>query len=442
MHCFPNAHLVFIARSKGYLMKNKFFFVSFLAASLLIPCALSSQKTELSEVEETVHKQEKQEVLSYKGVLASYYNLAVKGVENPTKTVEEFVDGFYADGITRDLRDYTLKFAEENANSEQAAPFLKTDKKASVLSGGGGGTNGQAEDYILKSLTEEGVTPTSHFARPPLYGTFDYSNIQVGDILYEAAGSIGSVTGHAAFVTSIDHESAYGNYIQTVEAVSPCVSYGFIDDNRMVLFKASIYRVVEATYYVIISAKNFVLMQLGDSWNFHSGLHTSIYSDNWYCSELVWAAYNFTYIDLRNNKNSSYCMPADLKNSNGVTQVMAESAYQPKFLNLAVVSKSGNTWRIRATNRMSKAVTVRYNPTMCFYDDAKNWKNLSSNPGMAQCKAYGSVEFTIRENWFATHIAVCFIDEYVGINYRNISFADQLNSSNKTLSQGTNSIRL
>ncbi|MBP5091151.1 MAG: hypothetical protein J6328_01125 [Bacilli bacterium] len=420
-------------------MKNKLLFYPFvIACSIVSFSAGVSLDAGVEDGVQAVKKEEKQEIVSYKEVFKSYYNMIAQERENPTKTFETFVDDYYSFHAGQDIADYTLDFADENDVSISLPRVIKDGKKNSLVTGGGGGTNGQAEDYILKSIEDEYVTPASHFARPLLYGGFDYSQIEVGDVLYEAAGSIGSVTGHTAFVVSIDHYSDYGDYIQTVEAVQPCVSYGFIDDNRMVMFKATFYRVTDATYYIIISAKNFVIMQLGKPYDLHSPLHTSAYSSNWYCSELVWAAYNFTYLDLRNNTSSGMFLPNDFKASRKVEVVSAPSTYVPSYLQLGLVGKSGSTWTIKVTNYSGSGVYVRYNPKMCFLDDAKEWRNLDSNQPSVYCRNNSSVNISITENWFADSIAVCYIKSYYGFDYRNISYAKNLNSGKKTLTQYTN----
>lgn len=71
-------------------------------------------------------------------------------------------------------------------------------------------------NYILSSQTYAN-TPTSQFSRAPKYGVYDFSDIRVGDIIYESDFLNG--IGHAAIVSDVSHASGYGTYIQTIEAV-------------------------------------------------------------------------------------------------------------------------------------------------------------------------------------------------------------------------------
>jgi len=91
--------------------------------------------------------------------------------------------------------------------------------------------------YILSSQTYS-ITPWSEFTREPEYGLYDFSNIHVGDIIYESETIIGEI-GHCAIVSDISHYYYYDNdnnikvYIQTIEAVLGGVQYGFLDDKRI-----------------------------------------------------------------------------------------------------------------------------------------------------------------------------------------------------------------
>ena len=108
----------------------------------------------------------------------------------------------------------------------------------------------------------------------------------------------------------------------------------------------------------------------------------------------------------------------------------------PEYLPLFVNSKSGNTWNIRIFNPNSFKITAYYNSEMCFYSDAENWSNLK-NVKDVSIEANGNAYVNISENWFATTIAVSFMYG----SKRLISFADKLDSGNKTLSLHQNLIQ-
>ncbi len=111
------------------------------------------------------------------------------------------------------------------------------------------------------------------------------------------------------------------------------------------------------------------------------------------------------------------------------------SAYSYQPLMLYVNAKSGSTWKIRISNQTSHFRRVYYNSKMCFNDDAKNWNKLN-NVNSVTIDPYSAAYVFISENWFATTIAV----SYQYNNCRIISYADNLDATEKTLSQYTSVI--
>ncbi|MBP5092170.1 MAG: hypothetical protein J6328_06445 [Bacilli bacterium] len=397
--------------------------------------------------------EEKTEVISHNDLMWAYYDLAVGDHERNEDDYDAFARGYYESDVSTTIQEYALAYAKDHGDYDRARAVLVKDKKCSynqtLVSGGGGGTDGSAEDYILKSTHNYEVTPASCFARQFYSNIFDYSDLQMGDILYEAAGSIGGVTGHTALICDPKKQSAYGEYVQTIEAVQPCVSFGFIDDNRILRFNASIFRVKNVTYHETLVATNFMMAQIGKPYNCtHSPCNTSAWADSWYCSELVWAAYNSIYIDLSgNNSNVKLAVaPAAIKGSDKLELLTlgyaafpggAESYLAP-CLKVEITGKSGSSWKVKVRNYNKFAVTVLYNSKMCFLDDAKNWNNLS-NVQRISCGADSySSQFTISENWFADSIGISFLKTVGNDSYRFITYGKNLNASSKTLSQWRN----
>ena len=118
--------------------------------------------------------------------------------------------------------------------------------------------------------------------------------------------------------------------------------------------------------------------------------------------------------------------------------LISEAMYKNvQYLKLAVIGKSGSSWRINVTNVDSVFHDFYWNNKMCFEGDAKNltglkdikWYNIGLNPG-------NSKEITVSTNWFATHVT--FYYEKNGHKY--VSYADGLDSNNKTLNYHTNYI--
>lgn len=69
-----------------------------------------------------------------------------------------------------------------------------------------------------------------------------------------------------------------------------------------------------------------------------------------------------------------------------------------------------------------------------YLDDAKSWTGLNNLQTVA-INYHSFAEITISENWFATTIAASYIANSAGINERLITYANNLNSSKKTLSE-------
>ena len=65
----------------------------------------------------------------------------------------------------------------------------------------------------------------------------------------------------------------------------------------------------------------------------------------------------------------------------------------------------GDRWQVRIINNTGISLYISYNKTMCFENDAKNWS--LSNTNDIRINNGSSTTVTIKENWFATDIAVC-----------------------------------
>ena len=117
-----------------------------------------------------------------------------------------------------------------------------------------------------------------------------------------------------------------------------------------------------------------------------------------------------------------------------VTGGRLNADFELKYLNTAVVSKSGDKWSLRLTNPTNAPVTVIYNYTMCTESDAKNWENLT-NIQTTTVAANGVRLIEIAERLFATHIAF----SYISGDTRYVTYSNELNT-NKTLSSGCTKI--
>lgn len=378
-----------------------------------------------------VRSDEKQEtIVSYVAVLDSYYDLAVGNVAVPTITFDRFMDSYYSKENTSSLYEFTLDIADENGNFSSVYQELyggeygiEPASNSGGSSTGGGSSSGDA-NYILKNSDENFTTPSSAFARIPIYNAFDYSSVLEGDIIWETETILFN-SGHDALIVDMDHASPYGTYIQTIEAVGGGVQRGFLDDQRMVDFRCEILRVKGRTDFRADEAIYFAERQIGKKYSLNTlRLNKSINSTEWYCSEMVYASWKYAGIDV-GVKNGQYlqhgCLPNDIAQSDNV-----EKNPMPyyTFLTVSVISKSGRTWKIRIYNPTSEYLTVYYNSKMCFYEDAKNWTGLADIQKIKiPSKEQRTVE--ISENWFANSITVSFVVE----KSRVITYADDLNTN-------------
>lgn len=148
-------------------------------------------------------------------------------------------------------------------------------------------------DHLLSGHSYD-TTPLSEFARRPVYGAYDLSQIRVGDIIYEEVDN-SPEGGHAAIVSDISHDSYYGKYIQTIE-VTPekGVTYGFLDDIRIYEFKANICYLYSSNSAQIATAIDFCKSQLGKGYWYdtdNSPIDDDVNQPDWYSSELIHAGY-------------------------------------------------------------------------------------------------------------------------------------------------------
>lgn len=88
-------------------------------------------------------------------------------------------------------------------------------------------------------------------------------------------------------------------------------------------------------------------------------------------------------------------------------------------------------WKIKIKNEMSKSVYVRYNEKMCFYNDGKNWSNLSHDGNTIKLNPKTeSSEIWVNANGTADSIAMCleYVNEY-GANMRYTTVANGISNS-------------
>lgn len=124
--------------------------------------------------------------------------------------------------------------------------------------------------------------------------------VQKGDIIFESAGGLG-ITGHIAIVEGVFFSDDGRKYIRLIEAIDVGVIRSILDDKRVDDKGSKIMRVFGATDEQINNAVNFCINELGSSYKLDFAKDYSANETDWYCSELVWAAYYNQGYDLEIN---------------------------------------------------------------------------------------------------------------------------------------------
>ncbi len=147
------------------------------------------------------------------------------------------------------------------------------------------------------------------------------SNVKKGDIIFEAAGGFG-ITAHVGIVEGIYSRPGGGQYIRIIEAIDKGVVRSILDDTRIDERKGTVLRVKNASSTTINRAVSFCVGELGSKYSLDFAKDTSSSETDWYCSELVWAAYKNQGIDIEvGGINEPGITPRDIKRSNKVSTV-------------------------------------------------------------------------------------------------------------------------
>lgn len=354
------------------------------------------------------------EIITYEDVFQGYYDMAIEKSQAINNSeicdFEQFCDDYYNSGM--DLPQYTEAVIQRGNYMSQEAEVSPT---------------GSGDAYYILPQLDYTITPANVFAKTPVYNLYDYSNIEEGDIIYET-NTILFNAGHTAIVYDIAKQSGVGDYIQTIEAVGSGVTFGFLDDSRMVDFQIIILRVPNASDNEIAAAKYFSYQQLGKSYFLNPlRLNTSIESTSWYCSEMTYAAYLYAGINIGVKKDnfgndvylSQGCIPSDIYNSYNTYSI-----HMSGFLDIAVFSKTGNKWTIQVINNLNYDIYFQYNAKMCFKENAAKWSGLNDTTG-GIIAARSTTNVIISENFFATSVAISWIDG----NKRFVTYGDKLNTN-------------
>lgn len=189
--------------------------------------------------------------------------------------------------------------------------------------------------------------------RKPNYSKYNLlDTVKAGDIIHEAKGG-STITKHTAIVEGIYYNTRFNQYyIRLIEAIDynssgngECdgVCRSILDDARFEKRDDYVLRVRGATNTIIQNAISFCTRQLGKDYDLlNHEKHSSSNSAEWYCSELVWAAYYNQGIDLDDN-GGNYVPPDDIKNSTKTNIVLVSEGGIPSNLSATVNSTTSAT---------------------------------------------------------------------------------------------------
>ncbi len=194
----------------------------------------------------------------------------------------------------------------------------------------------------------------------PNYSKYNLLNIvEKGDIIHEDAND---VTGHIAIVEGIYYNWVYGQYyIRLIEAIgyfsssdgqADGVCRGILDDTRLDEREGTILRLKDEykTSSVISSAISFCYSQIGKSYDIDVVGHGSSSSESdWYCSQLVWAAFLNQGVDLEDTYGS-VVLPEELLESSKLEEIVSYSTIEEistpeiKFLSAPTTTSTRISW--------------------------------------------------------------------------------------------------
>lgn len=158
----------------------------------------------------------------------------------------------------------------------------------------------------------------------PDYSQYNLLSVaQKGDIIYESKGGYG-ITGHCAIVEGKFYDEPTGQwYIRMIESTAPGTIRGILEETCVNKWDVHLLRVPNATKEQIDGAVDFCIGQLGTTYNLDFAHDYSADEKDWYCSELVWAAYYNQGIDIETKGilNEPGITPRDIYRNKNLTEI-------------------------------------------------------------------------------------------------------------------------
>lgn len=286
---------------RKYLGKLVALFTVTMALTLCVGAQKASAATKLDSLKDKSLKAAYERVIAYADDL---------GIELGM-TYDDFAAGYQGQGVLiYENSFYKVLVAPEETSAPQlkALPSARSASSSSSSSSSGGGK------YYYNTGTS--CPSSATYSRYRLLST-----VKKGDIIFEANGGFG-ITGHIAIVEGIYTRSNGTKYIRLIEAIDVGVVRSILDDKRCDDKAVTVLRVKNATTSQINAAVSFCVGELGSKYMLDFQKDTSSSETDWYCSELVWAAYKNQGIDLEvSGINEPGITPRDIKRCNKVTTI-------------------------------------------------------------------------------------------------------------------------
>ncbi|MCR5634949.1 MAG: hypothetical protein K6F90_06515 [Lachnospiraceae bacterium] len=133
----------------------------------------------------------------------------------------------------------------------------------------------------------------------PVYDKYNLlGTVEKGDIIFEEKGNLG-LTGHVAIVEGIFYDERFKTYyVRIIEARSNGLVRSCLDDTRIDDREITVLRVKDATPDIIDYAVEFCIEELGKGYKIDLQKNHDHSQEDWYCSEITWAAYYNEGIDI------------------------------------------------------------------------------------------------------------------------------------------------
>lgn len=292
-------------------MKFRKFLTTVLALIICLTCGIQVIAMETdSEIIEAIEYIDNNDLSAQEELLTYYAEAYIKystfcDLVNNQNVVsyEEFVEAYECSG-QQDVYEFLDSFLTEQNPDYFEASLNQTEASRS----------GSSKWYFNTGIT---LPQAANYTSYNLL-----SRVQRGDILYETTGNSASLAGHASIIEGVFWSGTKDQfYIRVIEAGDQGVRRGVFDEERLANKSGVIVRATSATWQQKYDAVKFCIDHLGNDYDLHTPKRSSSSNTEWYCSELVWAAYYNAGINLLNDASASIVTPKDLFLSSKTTTV-------------------------------------------------------------------------------------------------------------------------